>query len=236
MYFRTDTGQVYLRATGTYSSIANLTGPTGATGSAGATGATGSAGATGATGATGAAGPSNQITESAGPTNLAVGAILDGETIVRSGSTAIGKYRQVAIQSANVSEATLTTAIDVPGLVWSLPRAGTYFFSIMVHEQETVTGSANTIGIGPVVTSGTVTAMSASAWFGRGSDTVPNSGLITSNTLFVSASGNGNWTLSRSWNYVGYVTVSGAATLKMQFSRSANTVQVRNGVGLVMEL
>lgn len=181
-------------------------------------------------------GSASGLVETAGPTNLAMGAVLDGEIFARSGSTAIGKYRVIAIQTSNVSEATLTTAIDVPGMTWSLPRAGTYWFTLMVHEQETVTGSANTIGIGPVVTSGTVTAMSASVWFGRGSDTVTNFGLITSNTLFVSVSGNGNWSLSRPWTYVGYVTVSGAATMKMQFSRSANTVQVRSGVGFVVEL
>lgn len=56
-YLRTTTGDVYLRASGTYTIIENLTGPTGAAGSAGATGPTGPTGPTGSTGATGPAGP-----------------------------------------------------------------------------------------------------------------------------------------------------------------------------------
>ena len=117
-YLRTTNGDVYARAAGVWSVVANIlgatgaTGPTGATGSAGATGptgptgptgatgATGSAGATGATGpagATGAAGPSNQIDESSGPTSLTVGSILDGQILKRVGSTAVGVWLAVAL-------------------------------------------------------------------------------------------------------------------------------------------
>ncbi|MGH2487732.1 MAG: collagen-like triple helix repeat-containing protein [Ktedonobacterales bacterium] len=52
-YLRTSTGDVYQRASGTYSIIANITGPAGATGATGAAGAPGSAGATGPAGADG---------------------------------------------------------------------------------------------------------------------------------------------------------------------------------------
>lgn len=45
LYLRTSNGDVYQKSSGTYSVIANLTGPTGATGAAGATGATGADGA-----------------------------------------------------------------------------------------------------------------------------------------------------------------------------------------------
>jgi hypothetical protein len=51
LYFRTDTDQVYLKASGTYSAIADLTGATGATGSQGPQGDPGAAGAAGADGA-----------------------------------------------------------------------------------------------------------------------------------------------------------------------------------------
>lgn len=55
-YFRTSTGDVYKKVTGSWGSpIANLTGPTGATGAAGSAGATGATGSTGATGAFGGA-------------------------------------------------------------------------------------------------------------------------------------------------------------------------------------
>lgn len=46
-YLRTSNGDVYVKAAGTWSVTANLTGPTGATGTTGATGATGAAGAPG---------------------------------------------------------------------------------------------------------------------------------------------------------------------------------------------
>lgn len=61
-YLRTTTGDVYQRSAGTYSIIANITGPqgpTGATGSAGATGSTGAAGTNGATWRSGSSVPSN---------------------------------------------------------------------------------------------------------------------------------------------------------------------------------
>jgi hypothetical protein len=49
LYLRTSNGDVYKRSSGTYSVIANITGPTGATGSTGATGATGEGVASGGT-------------------------------------------------------------------------------------------------------------------------------------------------------------------------------------------
>jgi hypothetical protein len=55
-YLRNSTGDVYLKASGSYSIVANIkgaTGPTGAAGSQGNTGLTGPAGTTGATGNTG---------------------------------------------------------------------------------------------------------------------------------------------------------------------------------------
>lgn len=55
-YLRTSNADVYKRAAGTYSVVANIKGATGATGSTGATGAAGSNGSNGATGATGATG------------------------------------------------------------------------------------------------------------------------------------------------------------------------------------
>lgn len=51
-YFRTDTGQVYLKSAGSWSAIANITGPTGAQGIQGVQGDTGATGAAGADGKT----------------------------------------------------------------------------------------------------------------------------------------------------------------------------------------
>lgn len=56
MYLDTAAGNVYQRASGSWSLIANFIGPAGPTGATGATGATGPTGATGATGAAGADG------------------------------------------------------------------------------------------------------------------------------------------------------------------------------------
>ncbi|MDI3514894.1 MAG: hypothetical protein PWP40_2123 [Rhodocyclaceae bacterium] len=69
------------------------TGPAGATGPQGVPGPTGPAGATGPQGVpgpTGPAGPSNVITEAAGPTDLGVGAIADGQYLRRVGGSVIG--------------------------------------------------------------------------------------------------------------------------------------------------
>jgi hypothetical protein len=52
-YFRNDTGAVYLKTAGAWSSIANLTGPAGANGANGTNGADGSAGANGTNGTNG---------------------------------------------------------------------------------------------------------------------------------------------------------------------------------------
>jgi len=56
-YLDDATGDVYEKAAGTYSVVANIVGPTGATGATGATGPQGATGATGSTGATGPTGP-----------------------------------------------------------------------------------------------------------------------------------------------------------------------------------
>ena len=59
-YFRTSTGDVYLKSAGSWGSpIANLTGPTGATGATGSTGATGAAGTNGSTWYSGSGAPSS---------------------------------------------------------------------------------------------------------------------------------------------------------------------------------
>ncbi|MBC7552363.1 MAG: collagen-like protein, partial [Taibaiella sp.] len=66
-YLKTSTGDVYLKSGGSWSIVANITGPTGATGTTGATGPTGLTGSAGSTGSTGATGPTG-LTGSAGST------------------------------------------------------------------------------------------------------------------------------------------------------------------------
>lgn len=80
-YLDDATGDVYKRASGTYSVVANIEGPTGPTGATGATGATGSTGPTGPTGATGAAGSNG--TNGTNGTDGADGADgIDGKTLL----------------------------------------------------------------------------------------------------------------------------------------------------------
>jgi hypothetical protein len=71
-YLDDSTGDVYSKTSGSWDIVANITGATGAVGPAGP------------------AGPSTVITESSGPTNLAVGAIADGQVIQRVSATAVG--------------------------------------------------------------------------------------------------------------------------------------------------
>src|ERR1019366_8099277 len=51
-FLKTATGDVYLKSSGSWSIVENITGPTGPTGATGATGSTGATGATGANGYT----------------------------------------------------------------------------------------------------------------------------------------------------------------------------------------
>jgi hypothetical protein len=76
---------------------AGAVGADGADGAAGPPGADGADGSDGEPGVAGAPGPSNIILESSGPTNLTVGAWLDGQVLQRSGSTAIGVYLTVSL-------------------------------------------------------------------------------------------------------------------------------------------
>lgn len=102
-YLRSSNGDVYERASGTYSVVANIKGATGATGSAGADGATG------ATGSTGAAGPStvadNVLTiQHAGATTKQ--GQLD-TSLVTAGQTRVLKFQD--------KNGTIATTADVPG-------------------------------------------------------------------------------------------------------------------------
>jgi hypothetical protein len=99
----------------------------------GEAGPEGPQGPQGEPGEDGAPGPSNILHESSGPTDLAVGAILNKEVPAREGSTFVGRVNRTIAQSADVTEASAATAVDVPGLTIDLPRAGTYHVQVLLH-------------------------------------------------------------------------------------------------------
>lgn len=81
-YLDTDSGDVYEKASGTYSVVANLEGPTGPAGATGSTGATGATGPTGPTGPAGADGSDGDdivdaVDGGAGYANAAASVTLD---------------------------------------------------------------------------------------------------------------------------------------------------------------
>lgn len=98
-YLNTVTGDVYLKALGSYSLIANIMGATGATGPTGATGAAGTNGATGATGAAGSNG-TNGVDGAAGATGA-------------TGATGAGLSEYAYIYNL----AAQTVAVEAPALL-----------------------------------------------------------------------------------------------------------------------
>lgn len=166
------------------------------------------AGPTGATGATGAAGPSNVIHESAGPTDLTVGAVLDGEGLRRVGTTAVGRFLAVVGPSSAVSDPGDTSNHDVTGLTVALPRAGTYFYNFFVHKTVGVTTA--TIGTG-VSFSGSVTSL-----VGGGSQG-STSTQTASDVLPTGSFAPGTFTTP----IAGTIVVSTPGTLAVRFNRGA---------------
>lgn len=90
-YLNDANGNVYQKAAGSWSIVANILGPTGATGATGATGSTGPAGAAGKDGATGATGPAgSQIVYTQAITaNVSVGWSGSSPTYTVSGNWAV---------------------------------------------------------------------------------------------------------------------------------------------------
>lgn len=125
-------------------------------------------------------------------------------------------------QSADVTEASVTTPVDVPGLSVYLPRAGTYhvFASLPATAAD---ATSRTIGFGGAY-SGTATFLNAG----------PSilSRQTAAGTLLSLA--NQTWTTA-GMLWEGVIVVSTPGTLKMQFSRSAASITIKNGVFTVIE-
>lgn len=109
-YLRTTTGDVYQRASGTYSVIANITGPQGATGSTGPQGPTGPAGSNGSNGSNGTNGATWYVANGV-PSN---GTGVNGDWDLRSDtgqiySKAAGAWSvsvSLTIPAASISDST----------------------------------------------------------------------------------------------------------------------------------
>jgi hypothetical protein len=187
----------------------------GGTGPPGADGADGPPGADGADGAAGAAGPSNLIVESAGPTNLTVGAILNGELGRRAGSTFVGRYDAIAVGTQLIDGATVGN-IDVPGLALTIPRAGTY--ALMGTHNAVYNSGSNTYGSG-LAFSGTHSVINYWYTIRGGSATTPQT---VSGTLLTITLGTNQAT--QIWT--GILVCSTGGTLKVQVSRTGATLTV----------
>lgn len=181
--------------------------------------------AAGATGSTGAAGPSNVIQESAGPTSLTVGAVLDGEEGRRVGSTFVGRFIAVIGPNTAVSDPGDTAKHDVTGLTVTLPRAGTYCYEFTVIL--TVTVNPTTVGLG-VAFSGTLVSMAGMSF-------IPTSNTAHSTPIQVDSDSFGTAAVAtlvpRPGRVVGVITVSTSGTLAVRFSRASNAISFDPGGG-----
>lgn len=210
--------------------VVNISEFVGEAGPQGEPGETGAAGATGATGATGASGPSNVIAESSGPTSLTVGAILDKERFVRSGSTVVGVFERTIAQSGDVTEAVSTSNVDIPGLTVTLPRAGTYHFSILTP-WTALDGTSRTMEIG-VAYSGSITQLALWALMGTPGGVATYRQQTVSGTLCSLAAQTGT---ANHWMLTGMIKVTTSGTFKVQFRRTAASITHLNGVMRVIE-
>lgn len=170
------------------------------------------------------------LVETTGPTDLALGSVLDGDTPRRVSSALAGRISKVLFQSSNVTEATLTTPIDIPGLSLTLPRAGTYQFRLRLNAN--TNNGVTTAGFG-VAFSGTTTKLIADVWMGTPSSFAFFGTQTVSGTLVAATR---NSTALNSWIIDGHITVSTSGTFKFQFSRSANSYTIQDGSGLILEL
>jgi hypothetical protein len=144
------------------------------------------------------------------------------------------KLNVTVAQSADVTEASVTTPVDITGLTVDLPRAGTYFVMAVLPATAT-DGTSRTAGFG-VSFSGSTTLLSltgvydsttATAGSAVGSRTQTTSGTLGS----FAARTDTAWR----WIVTGVIKVSTPGTLKMQFSRSAASITHTTGVMTVRE-
>jgi hypothetical protein len=161
--------------------------------------------------------PGGIIIETSGPTSLAVGAILDGEELVRVGATVVGKQRAKALNSAAQVSA-VTALADVAGHTYALKSGFQYFFRI----------------IGAYQTNITTTAIRFSANY-SGSSSSYNGGLVevtgatgnaggylaqtTLNTAMGPAAGPG--AINEGFEFWGQITTTSAGTFAFRMASSA---------------
>lgn len=138
-----------------------------------------------------------------------------------------GKLNKTVAQSADVTEASVTTAVDIPGLTIDLPRAGTYLVTAVLPW---TAGDATSRSLGcGVAFSGSATLLSAWVFFGTASNF--SAYQTTAGTLAATS----QTATSGRQIYQGMIKVSSAGTLKMQFSRTAASITHTSGVLSVKE-
>lgn len=141
------------------------------------------------------------------------------------------KLNRTVAQSADVTEASVTTPVDIPGLSVVLPRAGTYHVTAVLP-WTAGDATSRTMGVG-LAYSGSTTFVSGAIPGGTG--TSPSMGLAgqtTMGTLGAITSQSG--TVGRLMVFY-TVVVSTSGTLKFQFSRSAASITHTSGVMTVRE-
>lgn len=135
-------------------------------------------------------------------------------------------FSRLVKQTADVTEASSTGNVDIPGLTMSLPRAGTYI--IMAELPYTaLDATSRNHGIG-VTFSGTTTSLSIRV---RGVGSA-NARQTASGTLGSVAS---QAQTADMMSCDGTITVSTPGTLKMSFSRSAASITHTSGTLSVRE-
>jgi hypothetical protein len=164
---------------------------------------------------------------------------IDGKQL-KAGSVAVASLASGAqttlnrlisvVTSTGFSDPGSTSFFDVPGFSVAIPRAGTYFFYFVATLQ---CGTNPTfVGIGMAYTGTTTTLICHSESPSSGSGIafyVPQTTAGSPNTSSVGT------TNSRSCRCSGHIVVSTTGTLKVQMSRTANTISSTGGTGIVVE-
>lgn len=186
-------------------------------------------------------GPATGLRETGGATDLTMAAVPAGALMCRSGTTIAGvnpsvagdaaqwdganwivKYQSVVALASNQTPAS-ATLVDITGMTFSLPRAGTYWVDCsLVTSQSTSVAiafglnlSANFTRCGVGVYNPTTTTATA-----QGAQ-------VANNTA--TASGTRSVTTNLPVTLTGSVTVSGAATLTVRAQRASGTLTIVAG-------
>lgn len=144
-------------------------------------GGSGSEGPAGPAGPAGAAGPSNVITESSGPTNLAVGAVADGQFLKRVGATVVG----AVVSGTDANAIHVNVAAEISALTSkALPAAA----DLLVIEDSAASNAKKKIRLDALILAGVYPTGSIPLW-------VPPAALgLTPGTVDTEFDSNPNWT------------------------------------------